>query len=395
MATLNRRDFLRWATAGATLTALPLAAQAAADYRKLLILIELKGGNDGLNTVIPYADSHYATLRPRLAVPRDQVLQLDEFTGFHPALAPLLPLWKAGEVAVVQGVGYPSANLSHFRSIEIWDTASNSSEYLQDGWLTRTFTQAPPPRGYAADAVVVGSAEMGPLMSSGGSAVRGTRASRTIALTNTEQFLQQARLAMVTGPAQNAALGHILQVEQDIVQAAAGLNANHAFSTVFPQTGFGNAVRTACQVVASGGGVAALKLSINGFDTHSAQLGTHAALLKTLAEGLAALKAALTEIGRWDDTLVATYAEFGRRPRENGSAGTDHGTANAHFVLGGRVKGGLYGQRPALERLDGNGNLPFAVDFRSIYATVLERWWGLSAATALRGQFATLPLLNS
>ena len=153
-------------------------------------------------------------------------------------------------------------------------------------------------------------------------------------------------------------------------------------------------MRTACQVAASGGGVAVLKLSINGFDTHSAQLGTHATLLKTLAEGLVALKAGLSEIGRWDDTLVATYSEFGRRPRENGSAGTDHGTANAHFVLGGRVKGGLYGQRPALERLDGNGNLPFAVDFRSIYATVLERWWGVNASAALRGSFAALPLLS-
>ena len=380
---MDRRHFLKASATAGLLAALP--AFAAADYRKLLILLELKGGNDGLNTVIPYADGQYAALRPRLAIPRDQVLQLDEATGLHPALSALMPLWQAGEVAVVQGVGYPAANLSHFRSIEIWDTASKSSEYLQDGWLTRAFAQAPVPRSYAADAVVVGSAEMGPVAGSG---------TRAIALTNTEQFLQQARLATASGQAQNTALGHILRVEQDIVQAATGLNARHTFRTVFPPTGFGNAVRTACQVAASGGGVAVLKLSINGFDTHSAQLGTHATLLKTLAEGLVALKAGLSEIGRWDDTLVATYSEFGRRPRENGSAGTDHGTANAHFVLGGRVKGGLYGQRPALERLDGNGNLPFAVDFRSIYATVLERWWGVNASAALRGSFAALPLLS-
>lgn len=391
---MKRREFLSSTMAAGVLALLPQHSWAAANYQKLLILIELKGGNDGLNTVIPYADAQYAALRPRIAVARDQVLQLDETTGLNPALAPLLPLWKAGEIAVVQGVGYPAANLSHFRSIEIWDTASKSNEYLQEGWLTRAFAQAPVPRTFAADAVVVGSAELGPFL--GG----GTRATRTIALANTDQFLQQAKLAVPAGQASNAALNHILRVEQDIVQAAAALvNASasnkQTLSTVFPQTAFGNAIRTAAQVVASRAGVAALKLSLNGFDTHSGQVGTHSGLLKQLAEGLVALKAALSELGHWDDTLIATYAEFGRRPRENLSAGTDHGTAGAHFVLGGSVKGGLYGQRPALERLDGNGNLPFAVDFRDIYATALERWWGVNSAVALRGRFTPLEFIKT
>ena len=386
---MNRREFLRSATAGGVLAWLPRSGWAAANYQQLLILVELKGGNDGLNTVIPYADPQYAALRPRLAVARDQVLQLDDNSGLHPALAPLMPLWKAGEIAVVQGVGYPSANLSHFRSIEIWDTASKSNEFLQDGWLARAFAHAPVPRSYAADAVVVGSAELGPF--SGG----GARATRTIALTNTEQFLQQAKLAVAAGQAHNTALNHILRVEQDIVQAASGLNTQHAFKTPFPATAFGNAIRTASQVVASRAGVAAIKVSLNGFDTHSGQAGTHGRLLKDLADGLLALKGALGETGRWNDTLIATYAEFGRRPRENASAGTDHGTASAHFVLGGRIKGGLYGQRPALDRLDGNGNLPFTVDFRDIYATVLERWWGLDAVVALRGRFTTLDVVKT
>ena len=386
---MNRRDFLQSAAAVGALSWVPMPSWAAADYRKTLILVELKGGNDGLNTVIPYADAQYAALRPRIAVPRDQVLQMDESTGLHPSLTALMPLWRAGELAVVRGVGYPSANLSHFRSIEIWDTASNSNEYLQDGWLARSFAQSPVPRSFAADAVVVGSPELGPFVSGAGRAVR------AIALTNTEQFLQQAKLAVPAGQAHNASLNHILKVEQDIVQAAAGLNTNHAFRTVFPQTGFGNAVRTAAQVVASRSGVAALKVSLNGFDTHSGQLGTHAALLKNLAEGLAALKAAMVELGRWDTTLVLTYAEFGRRPRENNSGGTDHGTANTHFVLGGRVKGGLYGQAPALDRLDGNGNLSFAVDFRDIYATVLERWWGVNADAMLRGRFSPVDFLKT
>ncbi len=360
------------------------AQRPAGGYANLLVLVELKGGNDGLNTVVPYADADYYSLRPRIAIPREQVLQLDARTGLHPSLEPLMALWKDRELAVVQGVGYPAANLSHFRSIEIWDTASKSSEYLPDGWLARAFAAAPTPASFAADAVIVGGAEMGPF--SGGT--------RTIALTDPERFLRQARLASPVGQARNAALTHILRVEQNIVQAAASLIGEHAFVTEFPRTAFGNALRTAAQVIANQAGVAAVKLSLNGFDTHSNQPATHARLLKVLGEGLVTLRAALSELGRWDSTLVMTYAEFGRRPRENRSNGTDHGTANAHFLLGGRVKGGLYGAAPALGQMEGS-NLPFAVDFRDVYATVLERWWGSDSGRALNGRFRPLDLLKA
>ena len=385
---MNRREFLN-AVGGAGVSWLApagaLAQRPEGAYDRLLVLVELKGGNDGLNTVVPYADGEYYALRPRLGIPRDQVLQLDAATGLHPALEPLLALWKNRELAVVQSVGYPAANLSHFRSIEIWETASKSSEYLSEGWLARTFAAVPTPRSFAADGVIVGGAQMGPFAG-------GTRA---IALTDTAQFLRQSRLAAPGAQARNPALAHILKVEQDIVQAAAGLNAEHVFATEFPRTAFGNAVRTAAQVIASRAGMAAVKLSINGFDTHSNQPATHARLLKDLADGLAALKAALVELGRWDSTLVMTYAEFGRRPRENLSHGTDHGTSSAHFVLGGRVKGGLYGLPPALARLDGGGNLPFAIDFRDLYAAVLEGWWSVDSSRALNGRFRPVELLKA
>jgi len=153
-------------------------------------------------------------------------------------------------------------------------------------------------------------------------------------------------------------------------------------------------VKTAAQVIAAPAGVAAVRLTLNGFDTHQNQPNVHANLLKQLGEGLAALKSALVELGRWDATLVLTYAEFGRRAQENGSNGTDHGTASAHFVAGGRVRGGLYGQAPQFDRLE-NGNLVHAVDFRSMYATVLERWWGVGASSALGGRFATLDVLRA
>ena len=383
---MNRRNFLKTAAGGAVLGYLPMQAQAAGgNFGNLLILVELKGANDGLNTVVPYADASYYALRPRIAIKREEVLQLSERAGLNPGFAPLLPIWKSGQMAVVEGVGYPNANLSHFRSIEIWDTASNANQYLHDGWLARAFLANPVPRTFLADGVVVGSNDMGPM----------ENAPKGVALVNTEQFLRQSRLAEKGGFASNPALNHILKVENNIVEAAAGLHGKFEFKTQFPNDAFGNQVKTAAQVAANKSGVAALRLSLGGFDTHQNQPGTHANLMKALSEGLVALKSSLEEIGRWNSTVVMTYSEFGRRPKENQSSGTDHGTAAPQFVMGGRVKGGLYGQAPQLARLDGNGNLPYAVDFRDLYATVLERWWGVASRDVLGGRFAGLDLLRA
>jgi uncharacterized protein (DUF1501 family) len=281
----------------------------------------------------------------------------------------------------VQGVGYPQPNLSHFRSIEIWDTASKSDEYLDAGWLARAFAASPSPASFIADGVVVGPNAMGPLAGPG---------ARAIALTNPEQFLRSARLAHSEGESRNPALSHILRVERDVMVSAERLQPRRKFAAEFPRSAFGSAANTAAQLAANDAGVAVVRLSLASFDTHANQQGTHANLLKQLAEGLAALREGLTEIGRWDSTVIATYAEFGRRARENQSGGTDHGTASAHLVLGGAVKGGLYGAAPALDRLDGNGNLPFAVDFRSYYATFLSRWWGIDSGAVLGATFKPL-----
>ena len=394
---MNRRHFLQSLAAlgtplAGTINGVAWAAPQAATqannspYNNLLILIELKGANDGLNSVIPYADPAYVSLRPRLAIARDQVLQLSAREGLHPALNPLMALWNEKELAVVQGLGYPNANLSHFRSIEIWDTASKSDEYLESGWLARTFAATPAPRQFAADGVVVGSSDMGPMSGAG---------ARTIALADTAQFLRNAKLANPNADQRNAALKHILTVEQEIVHAASKLNTNYLFKTEFAKSAFGNQVRTAAQLVASQAGMACIRLTLGGFDTHANQLGTHANLLKELAEGIATLKSALVELNRWNETLVMTYAEFGRRPKENQSSGTDHGTAAAHFVAGGRVRGGLYGAAPELNRIDGNGNLAFAVDFRSMYATVIDNWWRGDSTKVLGARHPTIEFVRT
>ena len=407
--TLDRRAFLKTAGAGGVALSLPMfgqtngvswaqtpvaaapparagAAKFVTPYNNLLILIELKGANDGLNTVVPFGDPLYASLRPRIALERSTLLNLTEREALHPSLLPMMAMWDNKELAIIQGLGYPNPNLSHFRSIEIWDTASKSGEYLDAGWLARTFAQTPAPAGFAADGVVVGSNDMGPLSGQG---------VRTIALADTAQFLRTAKLAHAGRDERNKALRHILAVETEVVHAASKLNTNYQFKTEFPKSGFAGQIRTAAQLVASNAGIGVIRLTLGGFDTHANQVGTHANLLRDLADGMATLKAALVELNRWDSSLIMTYAEFGRRPKENQSNGTDHGTANVHFVTGGRVRGGMYGEAPQLGKLDGNGNLPFAIDFRSAYSTVISNWWGLDATRVLNGRFAPLDFLRA
>lgn len=383
-----RRDFLKTIGCIPLVCSVPnlaIAASANGQYQNLLVLIEFKGGNDGLNMVIPYADNNYYVLRPRIAIARDQVLQLDERSGLHPALKSMLPLWQASEVAIVQGVGYPDPNLSHFRSIEIWDTASASDEYLDKGWLSQTFTQFPPPADFAAEGVSIGSADLGPF--AGGA--------RAIVLNNAEQFTRQAKLADdAPVPASNAALAHILDVEHNIRHAARRLNGHYAFRTGFPATAFGSSLCTAAEVIANQSGIAVVRITLNGFDTHANQAPTQAHLLAQFSDGIVAFKSALVELNRWNNSLIMTYSEFGRRPQDNAGNGTDHGTAAAHFIIGGKVKGGLYGKPPALNQLE-NGNLVHAVDFRSLYNTVGEKWWRLPANSLMGGRFNRLDIIRT
>lgn len=400
---MNRRDFLgnfSTLTGAALLSShAPGWAQAVSNSAnsikdRILILIELKGGNDGLNTVIPYADSVYNQLRNTIGIKSDEVIKLDDKVSLHPDLKSLIPFWEKNELAIVQSVGYPDANLSHFRSIEIWDTASKANEYLQDGWATRGLQVGIASKTrYTAEGVLIGMNDFGPLAGA-----------RAVTLNDPGAFISQSRLARANGltdSTSNEALRYLLKIENEISQAADGLKSDkYAFNTVFPTGQFGNSVAAAAQIVASQrragtGGVPVMCLTLGSFDTHQNQLGTHAGLLKQLSEGLAALKSSLVELGAWDRTLVMTFSEFGRRARQNSSGGTDHGTAAPHFLTGGAVRGGIYGNHPDLTRLDNNQNIIYSTDFRQIYTTVAQQWWGVDAHTVVRGKFDALPLIRS
>jgi uncharacterized protein (DUF1501 family) len=378
---MRRRHFL--AAAAASVSAYTLPAWAVSRPPRLLILLELRGGNDGLNTVIPN-DGLYHDLRPRLALKDDALVSFESGLVLHKELAPLQPLWRAGEMAVLHGVGYPQPDLSHFRSIAIWDTASASNVTLQDGWLTRAAEAAPAFRTLAADGVIIGAADLGPL--AGGA--------RAVAVADPARFAQQAQFAPAHAANAKGALAHILRVEADIAHAGASIRPTAQFSTEFPRGPAGQAVARAAALAATRQ-MAVVRLTLPGFDTHTAQLPRHAALLGQVAQAVVALRGALTEAGMWEDTLVLTYSEFGRRPKENGSAGTDHGTASVHFAFGQKVRGGQLGERPALQRLDAQGNPGHALDFRALYATVLEQWWQIDSRAILGGRFAPLPLLRT
>lgn len=349
----------------------PLLAQALPTL-KPLILIELKGGNDGLNTLIPFGQNEYYQLRPQLGVPREKILHLNHEVGLHPSLKPLLTLWKNKDLALIQGVGYKDPNRSHFRSIEIWDTAAKSHQYLHKGWLAQALEKHPT-TPYLSHGVVLGQMSPGPML--GGHALM---------LKNPGQFLRQAKhLKQAPKVSRNEALQHIVSLQNEIHGAADALQHKlsrpHPFKVRFPRTPLGRELELVAQILAMGLTAPVFKLSHGSFDTHNRQANPHGRLLQDLAQALNAFELACKELNLWDQVLLMTYSEFGRRPKENGSQGTDHGTASVHLALGGKVKGGLYGRYPDLSHID-NEDLEHHVDFKQLYATVLKKHWHLPAS---------------
>jgi len=375
---MHRRTLLKYLAMQSMV--LPFALQANTQRKtestikpKRLVLIELKGGNDGLNTVIPYNNPRYYQLRPNIAIKKAEVLPLNDYIGLHPAMKEMKDIFIQGESAIVQGIGYPEPNRSHFRSIEIWDTASKSQEYLQDGWLSKlTFNKKN--KGNITGIVLGGN--YGPLAGN---------LDGVIMINNVKHFLKQSeqlngRISLMKN---NEALSHILQTETEISKSAKVLKTS--LKTVelpypYKKTKFFKQMKVATELMYSGSSSPFIfKMSLGSFDTHSNQKNKHTRLLKELSQGIDTMRKNLIASGGWNDTVIMTYSEFGRRVSENGSKGTDHGTAAPHFIIGGAVQGGIYGEHPSLNTLDNNEDLIYTTDFRSMYKTITQEWFKTSS----------------
>lgn len=273
----------------------------------------------------------------------------------------------------MQAVGYPQPNRSHFRSIEIWDTGSDSAEYLDSGWLARSLPHTAITSGFSADAVVIGR---NPQPATGSDM-------RTLVIdSDVESFAAKgSKLTALGAATRNPALAHILEVQDGINSAARSLleQARQVPSAPadFPATPIGRSMEQASRLILMNHATPVIKVALGSFDTHAHQRGTQDRLLGEFASAMAAFRAAMIHAGAWNRVLLFTYSEFGRRVGENASNGTDHGTAAPVFVAGGGIKGGLFGEAPSLTDLD-DGDLRFRHDFRSVYNTVLRGWWGLT-----------------
>ena len=379
---MDRRALLK-ALAAAPLAA-TLPAWPAESPRRLLVLVYLYGGNDGFNTWVPYTDSLYYKLRPTIAVPRDAVLKITDRHGFHPSLAPLMPVFESKELAVLQGVGYPEGTQQHYRDSEIAFTADDT-QFRDEGWVSRALAKRATAPCLAFDVLDIRDADpMGPY--------RGGRLPAA--------QIYYARELLWKHRVQDCRVVANAPGEKAIASMPA---LSKTLKTQFPEDPFGEAMRATVELAASDPAIPVIHVTLNGLDgdkhhsvdCHWKQLDFHGDALSRLAKGLVALRQGLQEIGRWDETLVATYDEFGRSPVENGDQGTHHGLATTHFAMGGRVKGGLYGEAPRVERVYLVGGPAPSTDMRRVWTTVTERFWGLESTRLFDRRYTPLDFLTA
>ena len=395
---MNRRNFLKqsaFTTAGTMLIPHFLKAyetqmlgQPSASNGKILVVVQLSGGNDGLNTVVPYRNDIYYRERPTIAIRPEKVLQLNDEIGLHPAMMPLKSLYDEGLLTVINNVGYPNPDRSHFRSMDIWQTASDSDKYLNTGWVGRYL-----------DATCAGKTqqpfrtiEVDDTLSL---ALKGNTLNG-LAVVDPKKLYNQTRSSLVSGLSQEHAHGapesvaYLYKTLAETVSSAEYVYDKakvQITSATYPNVELGNRLKTVSRLIQSGVGTSVYYVSISGFDTHINQPGQQERLLGQYAEAVGAFMTDLKAAGRQNDVLLMTFSEFGRRVKQNASNGTDHGTANNVFLIGG----GLPAQRvlneaPNLTKLT-DGDLTYSVDFRQIYATLLYDYLGADDVAILGRKF--------
>lgn len=385
----------------AALSARPAGGRATpADNGRRLVVLQLRGGNDGLNTVVPYAQTGYRSLRPALAIDEQSLLPIDDDLALNAALEPLLPWWDGGRMAIVENVGYPDPDLSHFRSEAIWYTA-NPETPSGAGWLGRWMGSlpAPSPLGLTSIGVLPSPATLGDGYVPAAVADPDNFGFDLINVIPEDTALRETLLhdGFVTGAAGPAALAGVAATglaAEDIVAQVAGMPAQTEPPVAYPESRLAADLATAARFLAADLPVRVVWVSTGGFDTHADQAPTHQALWEDVAASVASFMTDLASRGLGGSTAVLIWSEFGRRPAENASLGTDHGTAAPAILLGEPVSGGLYGSPPDLGNLDGHGNLVYDIDFRSVYETVLAEHLGIDPRIVLPDSFERLGVFS-
>ena len=402
---LSRRDLMRNGSMIAVGLAAPkwLSTIAEADVLRvakggkpagdtILVVCQLSGGNDGLNTVVPYADSLYYKYRPTIGHHEDVVLKLNESIGLHPSMKGMHTLYKEGKVAVINNVGYPKPNRSHFKSMDIWQSASPDDK-MRHGWIGRyidisTKNQAPNP------IVALGLSTEKPLALVGENASIPCFAS----LSDVQNMLGDASSEKLLRDIQgmDAMSGSPTRVVQQANKSA--LDAMSILSKelgkfapkqTYGDDNFGKGFKQISQLIGASPSTRVVYFSAGGFDTHSRQLDTHAKLLENFSNAVLSFQREMEGIGKADKVVVLVFSEFGRRVGENASQGTDHGAAAPMFLIGGKVKGGIHGSKPDLTDLQ-DGDIKFKIDFREVYAATLDNWVGGDSEVVLGQKFSPL-----
>lgn len=405
---MTRREFIKTGSLSLLLVALsgPLGLLEwekkahAATSGNVLVVLQLSGGNDGLNTVVPYTVGAYYDNRPSLALQPGEVLALDNQFGLHPSLIGLKSLWDQNKLAIINGVGYANPDRSHFRSQDIWQSAVPDRIDMSTGWLGRYHDLLPDSERHPLSGMSIGSSSK--IYYSKRTDVPQLQDVATYQLllrANVQSEMDRRRIAfenmyLPTGTIEPGALTTVRMKGNTAVQSSKVIQSNVPSTvTGYPNSHIGKQLSLIAALIGSGTGTRTFFTETGNFDDHTYEKGNHAKVLTDVDSSLTAFWNDLTQRGIADRVTVLIYSEFGRRPKENASSGTDHGTAAPVLILGNSVQGGLYGQMPSLTTLDIYGDLKYTVDFRSVYATLLDRWLGMPSFDVLGGTFENVPYL--
>jgi uncharacterized protein (DUF1501 family) len=394
---LNRREMLKHSALVSLAPLVPsflaqtAAAAGAQKDRRILLVIQLDGGNDGLNTVVPYRDENYAKLRPKLQIKTDRLAKLNDEIGLHPAMKPAAKLVEDGRFAIVQGVGYPNPNRSHFESMAIWQSARlDQSEHSQYGWLGRAMDAGATAEN-APQGVFVGAGSTPVTLWGRRSTTASIKSLADVTLAAPPRLVQSAQdntindLAKWTAAASQNAFATV-----ERLSAISG-HEEAAGKSSYPDSALATQLQLVAKLIRSGSQARVYYTVQSGYDTHAVQVNEHYELLRNLADGLKAFIDDLKSDGLADQVLVLTFSEFGRRAAENDSEGTDHGAAAPVFLAGPKLASGVFGPAPNLGDLAG-GDVKTNIDFRQIYATILDRWLAVPSRETLFGDFDPLDL---